>query len=45
MNKLDIEYIINNLGLHRVVARTSPANQASLRGLEKFGFFNRGRHE
>jgi ribosomal-protein-alanine N-acetyltransferase len=40
--KLVIEYIFNNLDLHRVVARTSTSNKASIRGLEKLGFLTEG---
>jgi len=33
-----LDYIFNDLHLHRVVARTSESNQASIKGLEKVGF-------
>ena len=33
-----LDYIFNNLFLHRVVARTSKSNQASVKALERIGF-------
>jgi [ribosomal protein S5]-alanine N-acetyltransferase len=33
-----LDYIFNNLFFHRVVARTSKSNKASIKGLEKIGF-------
>ena len=33
-----LDYIFNNLFLHRVVARTSKSNKASVKALEKIGF-------
>jgi len=40
--KLVIEHIFNDLDLHRVVARTSISNKASIRGLDKLGFLTEG---
>jgi ribosomal-protein-alanine N-acetyltransferase len=37
-----LEYIFNDLHLHRVVARTFESNQASIKGLEKVGFKTEG---
>jgi ribosomal-protein-alanine N-acetyltransferase len=36
--KLTIEYVFNDLCLHRIVAITSALNSSSISGLEKFGF-------
>jgi len=38
-----LNYIFNDLCLHRVVARTSALNQASINGLKKVGFKVEGR--
>jgi ribosomal-protein-alanine N-acetyltransferase len=40
--KLAMEYIFNDLCLHRVVARTAILNTASIKGLEKLGFLKEG---
>jgi ribosomal-protein-alanine N-acetyltransferase len=37
-----LEHVFQELGLHRVVARTSTANVASIKGLEKLGFRQEG---
>ena len=37
-----LDYIFNDLHLHRVVARTFESNQASIKGLERAGFKTEG---
>jgi ribosomal-protein-alanine N-acetyltransferase len=37
-----VEHVFQELGLHRIVARTSTANIASIKGLEKLGFRREG---
>jgi ribosomal-protein-alanine N-acetyltransferase len=40
--KIVMDYIFNDLCLHRVVARTFTTNRASIHGLEKIGFSTEG---
>jgi ribosomal-protein-alanine N-acetyltransferase len=37
-----IEYVFDDLGIHRLVARTASENEASIRGLEKLKFKREG---
>jgi ribosomal-protein-alanine N-acetyltransferase len=40
--KMIMDYSFNELSIHRIVARTSVRNRASLRGLERLGFHTEG---
>ena len=40
--KKGVEVVFNELGLHRIEANIMPRNKASLRVVEKLGFYNEG---
>ena len=40
--KLILHYLFDDLGIHKIVAKTSANNKSSLIGLEKLGFKSEG---